>query len=82
MPKLRVKSQYLNRGLNVYYEPGAIVEVTEDERRFYLADSPGSFEDITEPTAKELPEPPKDKAIKRAPRSKRVRGRSEPNEET
>jgi hypothetical protein len=60
----------LNRGLNVLYEPGAIVEVTDEERRFYLADSPDSFEDYAEPKAKELPEPPKDKAVKRAPRTK------------
>ena len=80
MPKLRVKSRYLNR--DVLFEPGAIVEVTEEERRFYLADSPESFEDYTEPTAKELPEPPADKAVKRAPRTKRVSSRSKPDEET
>ncbi len=77
MPKLRVVSEYLNRGKNVHYKPGAIVECTDDERRFYLADSPGSFEDYAEPAHKEVQEPPIDKAIKRAPRTKRVKSRSE-----
>jgi len=80
MPKLRVTSEYLNRGLNVYYQPGAIVEVTEEERRFYLADSPGSFEDYAELEHKEVQEPPVDKAVKRAPRTKRARSKA--NEET
>jgi len=84
MPKLRVTSRYVNLGLNAAFDVGAVVECTEEERRFYLADSPGSFEDAEQeaaPEHKEVPEPPQDKAVKRAPRSKSIRSRSEPNEE-
>jgi hypothetical protein len=73
MSKLRCVSRYDNVPWGWHFQPGAIFEVTEEERRFLMADSPGSFEDYAEPKAKRVAEPPQDKAVKSPPRAKSAR---------
>ena len=61
--KLKVKSVYKSRG--TVYLPGTI-EVDEDEARFLLVDSPGTFEIVKprKPKAKQITRPPVDKMMK------------------
>ena len=61
--RLKVKSNYECRG--TVYRPGTI-EVDEDEARFLLVDSPGTFE-VVKPRkakAKQVTQPPVDKMMK------------------
>ena len=53
------------------FEVGAIISLDDAQADWYLRDSPGSFEVVTEAKAEEAP--PKDKAVKRAPRKKVVK---------
>jgi hypothetical protein len=66
MMKLYVLNDYKNRQLS--YQAGDEIEVDPDVAAYLVADAPGSF--AYEPPIKGLDEPPKDKAVKRAPRKK------------
>ena len=62
--KWKVKSVYKSRG--TVYLPGTI-EVDEDEARFLLVDSPGTFEVVKprkKPKARQMTHPPMDKMMK------------------
>lgn len=60
--KLWVLSPYENRG--ICYAAGTLIDVTEDEARFLMADAPGVF--AHDP-------PTEDKTIRIAPRDKMQR---------
>lgn len=66
MVKLRVTMNYVNRDL--VYKAGQIIEVSEEQARYLMADAPEVFEIHKEVTA-----PPKDKMIKSPARSKTAR---------
>ena len=68
--KLYVLNDYKNRQLS--YSAGQEIEVDPEMASFLLADAPGCFSDEPPVIEKALDEPPKDKAVKRAPRKKRV----------
>jgi hypothetical protein len=65
--KLRVLQAYTCR--EVSYPAGATIEVTPADAAYLMADAPGSFELFT-PEAKEMAEPPQDKAVKAPSESK------------
>ena len=54
--RLRCLAPY--RNATIAHEPGAVFEVTPEERLFLKADSPGTFEDVVEEP--EVKEPPVD----------------------
>lgn len=70
--KLYVVSPYKNR--DVYYKAGQVLDVDEEEAKFLMTDSPGSFskeepkeEKKAKPkAAKAKKKPPQDKAVKSA----------------
>ena len=64
MARLKVVARYVNR--TTIYEVGKILDVTNADRRFLMADCPGCFEDYQEPEAKMIDAPPVDKAVKKA----------------
>lgn len=61
--KLYCVAKYVNGARGLVYEPGQVLDVTENERTYLLADAPGCFRK-TKPRAKQVDAPPADKAVK------------------
>lgn len=72
--KLRCTGNYINGPRNLVYRKGEVFDASPDLRAFLLADAPGCFEELEEPSEtaeKGLDAPPMDKAIKSPPKKKR-----------
>lgn len=69
MIKLRVKGSYVNRG--VAYSPGQVIDVSDEEARFLMADAPGCFEPVRNTRRrKRVRKPPQNKMVEAAPEEK------------
>jgi hypothetical protein len=83
MPKLRCLQHYDNAPYGLHYKPGQVFEASPELRLWLSTDAPGIFEDYAPEAAKEVKEvaaPPRDKAVKRAPRTKAARSKQDEND--
>lgn len=63
--KLKAIHRYFNGPRGLAYPEGTVFEADEPLAAFLMVDAPGCFEEV-----KAVEQPPKDKAIKRAPEDK------------
>lgn len=68
--KLIATSEYTNGPRGLHYVPGDVIEPTDAEYLFLMADAPGCFEIAPEPTVKAVDAPPADKML-RQPKAKK-----------
>jgi len=66
--KLKVISEYRNR--ETHYGVGSVIEVTDEQVKFLMADAPGCFEVYTEPEVKAVEAPPVDKMVRTSTRKR------------
>jgi len=74
--KLKVVRRYASA--QAVYEAGAVIDVDEDFGAWLQRDAPECFEPFA-PEVKEVAAPPKDKAVRRAPRTKAARSKKDEN---
>ena len=62
--KLRCVKKYYNDPKGLRFEPGTVFDADEAQATFLLADAPGCFVKARAKKAKQVKQPPVDKAVK------------------